>query len=115
VSTPEPAAVRRAHAAQAIAALDPAGLRAQVLELAAAAGWLAHDAGDGWLLLARGGALALVTIRGEGDKLDPAEVALLAEVRRVPGVVAECWRPSDLGRVRAYLEKPRFGTGRSPW
>jgi hypothetical protein len=115
MSQPDPAAARRAHAAQAIAARDPAGLRAQILELAQAAGWLGHDDGNGWLLLARGGALAVVAVRGEGDKLDPAEVALLAEIRRVPGVVAEAWRPSDLGRVRAYLEKPRFGTGRSPW
>jgi hypothetical protein len=67
-------------------------------------------------VLTRGSALAIVAIRSERDRLTPDQHQLLGELRRHPHVLAECWRPSDLSRIKTWLAQPSpHYQGQAPW
>jgi hypothetical protein len=59
----------------------------------------------GWpdLALVRRGRLVFAELKSDSGKLSQAQGVWLAALGDVPGVLAECWRPSDWDTIQRVL------------
>ena len=94
-----------------LSAISERQFQAQVIALARLAGWtwyFTHDsrrspAGFPDLILVRGGQLVAAELKRERGRLTDPQREWLTLLGAVPGVIAECWKPSSWARVEAVL------------
>ncbi len=70
--------------------------------------WQTPYTGDGgfpdWVLV-RDGRLLFVELKSEKGKVEPEQIAWLAEINQCQGVGAHLWRPSDRSQIEKVLAR----------